>query len=515
MAGCFAIGFEIMGGTFLRLEEQHLRMVEFMKNITYGIKETAIATAFKVPVTIEVPVSLANDYVFQCLVFTIANELFRLEPYCPPLNFAVPANMTNAGLPLVETGNIRHWLSKWVDKLPYRPTIRFSDYHNEHPHLRIRIGQEVIRVACCGWNLVLEEDESPTWDETLPIIAAITATVVVTEIVKRLLHSFIPSVRPICSLNYSFYDYALHESGAPVPPSFKIPGAVLVGAGGIGSAFIYGLLLQRNVSGDIVVIDHDKIDKTNLNRILYALSEDIGSSKAEMAKRLLEGHTAITVQPKLSRWAECFNEVDHSLILGALDDDDVRKSIQSDLPKVYLDGGTGVDNWRVSRHDVLDSGCIFCLTADQSGSDLLELREIGILQAAITRKYETDEQVNEEDLAFVDDHLNDVFLGRTLRDGLDRYHASEVCGMTSYLNGQHMSAPHLSSMPGLLMALEVLKMSLDAKGPFHRFENVLRGNVRGRLHSRTCSREVKPGCVFCGNDAYRSRYRIKWGLESQ
>lgn len=54
------------------------------------------------------------------------------------------------------------------------------------------------------------------------------------------------------------------------------------GLGGVGSYVVEALV--RNGIGEIVLIDHDKIDITNLNRQLYALHSTIGMNKVDVAK---------------------------------------------------------------------------------------------------------------------------------------------------------------------------------------------------------------------------------------
>ena len=54
------------------------------------------------------------------------------------------------------------------------------------------------------------------------------------------------------------------------------------GLGGVGSYVVEALV--RNGVGEIVLIDYDKVDVTNLNRQLYALHSTIGMNKVDVAK---------------------------------------------------------------------------------------------------------------------------------------------------------------------------------------------------------------------------------------
>ena len=55
------------------------------------------------------------------------------------------------------------------------------------------------------------------------------------------------------------------------------------GLGGVGSYVVEALV--RNGISEIVLVDHDKIDITNLNRQQYALHSTIGMNKVDVAKR--------------------------------------------------------------------------------------------------------------------------------------------------------------------------------------------------------------------------------------
>lgn len=54
------------------------------------------------------------------------------------------------------------------------------------------------------------------------------------------------------------------------------------GLGGVGSYVVEALV--RNGIGEIVLVDHDKIDITNLNRQIYALHSTLGMNKIDVAK---------------------------------------------------------------------------------------------------------------------------------------------------------------------------------------------------------------------------------------
>ena len=63
---------------------------------------------------------------------------------------------------------------------------------------------------------------------------------------------------------------------------FKNAKITVIGCGGIGGATIE--MLARLGVGELVLVDEDSFDTTNLNRQTLATTDDIGRAKSETAK---------------------------------------------------------------------------------------------------------------------------------------------------------------------------------------------------------------------------------------
>lgn len=124
---------------------------------------------------------------------------------------------------------------------------------------------------------------------------------------------------------------------------------VLLGLGGVGSQValqLRGLGLKK-----ITLLDGDKIEKSNLNRLAGATASDIGSCKVHVAKRMIDdvgGHTEVVAIPEhfnmneKSAW-EVVSEAD--IIIAAVDGVKTRFDIQllaARYLKPYLDLGSGI-----------------------------------------------------------------------------------------------------------------------------------------------------------------------------
>lgn len=94
------------------------------------------------------------------------------------------------------------------------------------------------------------------------------------------------------------------------------------GLGGVGGYVVEAL--ARSGVGTLVLIDHDTISPTNLNRQILATHETIGCSKAETAKkRVLSINPEATVHAKqimyLPETAEAFDFSAYSYVVDAID----------------------------------------------------------------------------------------------------------------------------------------------------------------------------------------------------
>ena len=74
--------------------------------------------------------------------------------------------------------------------------------------------------------------------------------------------------------------------GQPFVDQLRSLRVAIVGAGGTGSPLI-GLLARAGV-GEIVVIDGDRLERSNLNRVRGARTSDVGKNKAVIQKRFID-----------------------------------------------------------------------------------------------------------------------------------------------------------------------------------------------------------------------------------
>jgi molybdopterin/thiamine biosynthesis adenylyltransferase len=168
---------------------------------------------------------------------------------------------------------------------------------------------------------------------------------------------------------FSFASFASDDAS----PSFGevILDTTLVGVGGVGAGFIRTIAgLGDRVSGVLRLVDADILTTDNLNRVSFASLAGAlaGTSKVVEAEALLArccphlrvfGHEMQFDEYK--RRLGSREERRYDVVVTGLDDDEARREVQRDLPRILIDGATGRDMVaRVERVEFGKYGCLGC-----------------------------------------------------------------------------------------------------------------------------------------------------------
>jgi len=96
----------------------------------------------------------------------------------------------------------------------------------------------------------------------------------------------------------------------------------VVGAGATGSAT--AMLLNRLGIGEIFIIDKDKIEESNLNRLEYATINDVGKSKVEVLKKYIDNTGLNTKVTAINDWVSAPDAIKSlkvsDVVFGCTDD---------------------------------------------------------------------------------------------------------------------------------------------------------------------------------------------------
>jgi molybdopterin/thiamine biosynthesis adenylyltransferase len=153
-------------------------------------------------------------------------------------------------------------------------------------------------------------------------------------------------------------------SGPPLPAALDLGRFALAGLGALGGAITWALAHIGEARGTVELVDDDRLEASNLERVLTATGADVGTPKVRAAARLLAG-TALRPVPLVGRYLfEPPRGARATTILAGVDSGAARRQLQALLPRALYNGGTQGSELLVSRHLGLEGPCLECLYPD-------------------------------------------------------------------------------------------------------------------------------------------------------
>lgn len=221
----------------------------------------------------------------------------------------------------------------------------------------------------------------------------------------------------------------------------------VVGAGGIG-AHICQQLAYLGV-GQLSIIDFDRVDGSNLNRLVGAGPDDVGRLKVEVAERevrrinLNVGVEAIAESALHADSLRALREAD--VVIGAVDNAGARlvmNELAIAFAKPYVDCGTGIE---ASQGEVSEAGgqvftylpgrpCLLCAGMIDLRRARVDLSPEEQQAEAITRGYVSGADVDAPAVVFINGTIASVGVGEVvaLVKGLRR---TKVYSLYNYMSG--------------------------------------------------------------------------------
>jgi molybdopterin/thiamine biosynthesis adenylyltransferase len=379
-----------------------------------------------------------------------------------------------------------------------------------------------------GWLAELTQDATLDYvaKDNNPIGASVASAFAGAEVFKEILRQLGSTNRAVKKktqhILFSALDYSV-DSKNPLNPALPqrvdIGETFLVGAGAVGSSLVFTLKYIEQMQGSLTVIDHDRIDETNLNRYLIACHDDIGRPKVNVAASFLK--SGVRAQPIPMRYKDYIQRADSKrldLVISTVDNNQTREEIQSDLPREVLHGATHEQTFVVSRHGFTQGACLGCLFYRQELSYSEQISaETGIPVEEVDRLLSSDG-------VFSADHLRTIvrerggdavslsnFVGQPFKE----VYAKEICGTLTVQIGTQSEAAtvsFVSAMPGILLAGELVKERVKELKDFRLF-NYFTMSLFSPLTGQLMFRRKDPRCsCLCGEPIMINRYEQKWGM---
>ncbi len=480
-------------------------------------------------VTIELDPAWAETFAGQAITFTLLNLLIRLDDYCPALQVAVPRVARHELLRLLPPGELRAGLAWFLAPFPAARRLTFAAPTGAHTDGALRIvvsptpQPDAISVWADGWIVYLSAEAPARPGDANAVGAHVAAGLAAAETFKRLIAGLPlrPGVRvvPTERLIFSTFDYSLAAGpNPPLPAAVDVDGAIVVGLGGIGAAFVAAASCLPALRGALQLVDGDSLDRTNLNRQLVSRPGDAGY-KVELCRASLAFHDGVIPRPV---WFDAFlrDQGDrHDIAIVGVDDNAVRRAVQASRPRLILNAGTSdVASFRVTRHDFLDGACLACIARDDLRDDPAEralARQLGLDLGTILAYRASGEPLPAALLrqAGVLDDIAIALLGDRPLDEVQRRVCAEL-QLGAEPEAPAVSISFLSALPGFLLLGELIKERAYpvSRPPLNGGVNHTLLSVLGRAHPALLRdrREKREGCD-CTRDAYQRAYRRKWG----
>jgi hypothetical protein len=138
----------------------------------------------------------------------------------------------------------------------------------------------------------------------------------------------------------------------------------LVGLGAIGNGAVWALSRIPDISGKLVLVDHETVDLSNIQRYVLAFQSDVNRAKVELAVGAFN-QSELILDARSVSWGDYLTQRGNwqlPLVAAAVDSAAVRRGIQASLPQFVLNSWTQPGNLGVSRHGFLDNqACLMCL----------------------------------------------------------------------------------------------------------------------------------------------------------
>lgn len=261
----------------------------------------------------------------------------------------------------------------------------------------------------------------------------------------------------------------------PSEPSIDLEETHLVGAGAIGNAAVWALRETTGLRGELLVIDAEKVDLSNLQRYVLTDQGSIEKFKVDIVAAELE-RSGIRVQPQRVRWGEYLARTARwnlTCVAVAVDSADDRCAIQASLPETILNAWTQTGDLGISRHFAFGrDACLTCLylprEAQKNEDELVAVAiRMRDRQAQVRQLLYTGEPVPPEFFTAmaaavaVPERELEKFRGAPLR----QFYSEAVCGgLVMRLGGQtgavpmqaHVPMAFQSTLAGILLAAEMV-----------------------------------------------------------
>jgi molybdopterin/thiamine biosynthesis adenylyltransferase len=408
-----------------------------------------------------------------------------------------------------------------------------------------------VAVMARGWNVLVDQDSALA--EAEPAAAFAAASIGVGEVFRIVFSDWLGDNGRLGSqpgsLNLVTLGEASDEPGV-ICSTLDLGKFYLVGCGAIGQAAAAALAVT-NVRGELVAVDHEAVEMSNLQRYVLSDLDDIGGAKTSVvANRFASIGSQLAVTEVPTRWGE--DERSRSpvdTVLTALDSGRDRIAVQAGLARRIYNAGTHPEDLGWSRHEHFgEDPCLACMylptvdipSRDEEIATALGQRPPRILgylidplrisqplapeKVGTLRPLPTEEEADLwTERSLLDDLVEDGVIDEANRPRwvdatVEQLYIDGICGgailTTTAELPREVLVPmaHQSALAGVMLAVELIVAadeqlrSLRTAAPEGRF-NVLVGLPQSPARART----NRTANCLCTDADYVGAWNDRWG----
>lgn len=319
---------------------------------------------------------ILNSFNGQHMMIMSVNLLSR---FCMNIDIIMPSDIkTMIENPLATNRSLSFELAKLGKGINPFNEIRVMEFTTKHYDGVISIGDcsndigRTVIINSDGWVSYVNTENNPmpwTSENYNPIGAYVASCIGVAELFKILfarLKQKLP-YRYVGSLVFSAFDYGFMHSpliNPCLPKIVSLETIHFVSMGAINSGVLYALCAVPGIRGNVVIIEPQKLDISNLNRYAFSLAKDAveQASKIEAAVRFIGSRLTVsrTFNESYKTVAKDIGPIDFAVV--GVDNVEGRWDVQSNHPKNIICGGTVKDSIRISTHAPAGQGaCLKCI----------------------------------------------------------------------------------------------------------------------------------------------------------
>ena len=362
-----------------------------------------------------------------------------------------------------------------------------------------------------------------------PIGAGAAACFLAANLFRKVFSMQLPYSEPDESFSISLLDYSVNtDSPNPALGEVNLGQFTLVGLGAIGNGVVWALNKVNGLNGTTVLIDHEPIDLSNLQRYILATQDDINRPKVDLAASYLteNGLNADQQEVKWNEYMANRARWDLELVGVCVDNVPDRIMVQATLPKYLFNAWTQPENIGVSRHLKFgEETCLSCIyfpkrvkkSISQQIADSLNLSD----QERMIRDYLANDRTVDAQIIDIIAARNNIAVTElefTLGQSLRIFYSEVVCGgVMMRLQGSNgnslrsdiqVPSAFESALAGIMLAAELL----NSKGNFRTeaITTTSQINLLRKLTAHINTDTSKKDRCICSDDIFKNSYKQRW-----